>query len=295
MASDQPLQCNVNACENLNFTDEYNGFNSEEEAGEGSKRRRVTHDIKKLLKLGYDPSVSTNSKHHSHDSKGMKRKLSDDSKEICIWGGNAKPAKISKIWPVFDSGGFGDTSMLTLQVLRKSHPLDNPLLFNISLDACAQEPLEDLVGSINASWRQSQLNRKFPNDDVTKKLFSSVSKQLRIINTHFQRSMFRYKYPRVTRSNVLLEAAGLRRSGTHFSVTLKAIRFQSTPRRELPCYGNLELPLKIKQEPSSSSQIFAALHRSVKLETDKPTDVKVKVESDSVTVDRDKEKKDRER
>jgi hypothetical protein len=207
-----------------------------------------------------------------------------------------KPAKLTKIWPVFDSGGFGDTAMLNLHVLNKTPPTQNPLLFNIH--DCLLEPQPtDWFSGINASWKQSQLVKKFPDNDVTRKIFSSVSRQLRIINTHFQRSLFKYKYPRVTRSNVLLNSSCVRKSGTHFSVTLKAIRFQSAPRRELPCYGNLELPFKIKQEPSSS-QVFAAIGRSVKTETDKVQEIKVKVESDLVKVERDKERvkeRDRER
>ncbi|XP_028160646.1 uncharacterized protein LOC114353038 [Ostrinia furnacalis] len=300
MASDQPVQTNVKASEIRDFADDIYGQNSEADAGEGCKRRRVTHDYKRLSKLGYDPSVSTNAKPpQSLDSKGKKRKRSEDSLELCPWGENLKPSKLTKIWPVFDSGGFGDGAMLTLHVLNKTPPMRNPLLFNLHHDFCLHEPLSsDWLGGLNVTWRQSQLNNKVPDDDITKRIFSSVSRQLRIINTHFQRSMFRYKYPRVTRSNVLLDTNNLRRSGTHFSLTLKAIRFQSTPRRELPCYGNLELPFKVKQEPTASPQIFAGLGRSVKTETDKVQDVKVKTESDKVKLERDKDRekeKERER
>ncbi|XP_063834922.1 uncharacterized protein LOC135084107 [Ostrinia nubilalis] len=300
MASDQPVQTNVKVSEIRDFADDIYGQNSEADAGEGCKRRRVTHDYKRLSKLGYDPSVSTNAKPpQSLDSKGKKRKRSEDSLELCPWGENLKPSKLTKIWPVFDSGGFGDGAMLTLHVLNKTPPMRNPLLFNLHHDFCLHEPLSsDWLGGLNVTWRQSQLNNKVPDDDITKRIFSSVSRQLRIINTHFQRSMFRYKYPRVTRSNVLLDTNNLRRSGTHFSLTLKAIRFQSTPRRELPCYGNLELPFKVKQEPTASPQIFAGLGRSVKTETDKVQDVKVKTESDKVKLERDKDRekeKERER
>ncbi|KAL0859452.1 hypothetical protein ABMA27_010622 [Loxostege sticticalis] len=297
MASDQPVQSNVKVGENRDFAEDVYGQNSEADAGEGSKRRRVTHDYKRLSKLGYDPSVSTNAKQpQSLDSKGKKRKRSEDSRELCTWAENMKPSKLSKIWPVFDSGGFGDGAMLTLHVLNKTPPMQNPLLFNIHHDFCLREPLSaDWLGGLNVTWKQSKLTNKVPDDDVTKRIFSSVSRQLRIINTHFQRSMFRYKYPRVTRSNVLLDTSNLRRSGTHFSVTLRAIRFQSTPRRELPCYGNLELPFKIKQEPASSPLVYAAIGRSVKNESDKVQDVKVKSETDKVKTESDKVKLERDR
>ncbi|KAM3959897.1 LOW QUALITY PROTEIN: uncharacterized protein ACR2FA_006034 [Aphomia sociella] len=299
MASKEPLQSNVKVGENREYTEDYCSSMSEVDAGEGTKRRRVTHDYRRLSKLGYDPSVSTNAKlMQSFDGKGKKRKLSEDSKELCAWGESAKPAKLSKIWPVFDSGGYGDATMLTLHVMKKTPPAQNPLLYNLSeLDIGIQEPLaSDWFGGINITWRQAQLAQKVPHDDVTKRIFSSVSRQLRIINTHLQRSMFRYKYPKVTRSNVLLESSNLRRPATHFSMSMKAIRFQSTPRRELPCYGNLELPLKIKQE--ATNQIFPDIVRSVKTDTDKVQDVKVKVESDKVKVERERDKdkeKDRER
>lgn len=199
---------------------------------------------------------------------------------------------MSKIWPVFDSGGFGDTTVLTLHILNKTQPIQNPLLFHNNL--CLREPLTDLIGGLNLTWKQSYLNKKIPDNDMTRRIFSSVSRQLRIINTHFQRAMFRYKYPRVTRSNVLLETSNLRRSGTHFSVTMRAIRFQSTPRRELPCYGNLELPLKIKQEPAASPQVYAGLGRSVKNDIEK--EVKVKTESDKVKLERERDReKEKER
>lgn len=69
---------------------------------------------------------------------------------------------------------------------------------------------------------------------------------------------------------------------------MKAIRFQSNARRELPCYGNLILPLKqIKQEVNS--QVFPAI-RSGKSESD----VKIKVENDRVKVEKERDK-DKER
>lgn len=134
--------------------------------------------------------------------------------------------------------------------------------------------LHEYIGGINASWKQTQLSNTIPHDDITKRIYSSVSKQLGIINSHFQHSMFKYKYPKVTRANVLLEGTS-RRISTHFNLSLKAIKFQA-PRRELPCYGNLELPFKIKQERSTSPQIHTGINR-VKMEVDK-SEVKVKVE-----------------
>lgn len=207
-----------------------------------------------------------------------------------------KPAKLTKIWPVFDSGGYGDTTMLTMQVMKRTPPLQNPLLFDLSQFEIGIESVStDWMGGINVAWRQAQLANKVPYDDVTRRIFSSVSKQLKIINNHFQRSMFKYKYPRVTRSNVLLESSNMRRPTSQCNMSMRAIRFQSTPRRELPCYGNLELPLKIKQEPGSS-HMFPGIVRVN--DTDKVQDVKV--ESDKVKLERDRERerekeKDRER
>ncbi|XP_049881730.1 lysine-specific demethylase RSBN1L [Pectinophora gossypiella] len=307
MASGGPQESNVKVGENRDISEEYSASNGEGDAGEGSKRRRVTHDYRKLSKLGYDPNVSTNLTHGpSMDSKGTKkRKLSADSKELCVWGENTRPAKLSKIWPVFDSGGYGNATVLTLHVMQKSPPINNPLLFNFTDKDCGltlselnQEPIKaDLLGGLTASWKQTQMANTVPNDDVTKRLFSSVSRQLRIINTHFQKSMFRYKYPRVTRSNILLESSNLRRPATHFSLSMKAIKFQansSQANRELPCYGNLELPLKIKQE---GGQVYPAIPNV--RDSDK---VKVKIESEKVKSEKEKEKererekeKDRER
>ncbi|XP_053619301.1 lysine-specific demethylase RSBN1L [Plodia interpunctella] len=294
MASSESLQSNVKVGENRDFVDDYCSPIGEADAGEATKRRRVTHDYKRLSKLGYDPSVSSNAKLlQSSESKGKKRKCSEDStssRDLCLWGESGKPAKLSKIWPVFDSGGYGDATMLNLHVMKKNPPRQNPLLFNLS-DVFQDPVSQDLFGSINASWRQTQLNKKVPHDDITKRIFSSVSRQLRIINTHLQQSMFRYKYPRVTRSNVLLDNSNMRKPGTHFSMTMRAIRFQSTPRRELPCYGNLELPFKIKQENMLHVPAIMTNVKSEKLEPEKVKEEKVKIERE-----RDREKdKDRER
>ena len=217
---------------------------------------------------------------------GRKRKLSNESKELCVWGENTRPAKYSKIWPVFDSGGFGE-AVLTLHILQKPEPKKNPLLFNLDSSL-------DWFSGINASWKQTQLSNTIPQDDLTKRIYSSVSRQLRIINGHLQKSMSKYKYPKVTRANVLLESSTSRRLSTHISLSLKAIKFQSTPRRQLPCYGNLELPLKIKQE--NQTQYYPAI-RSVKCEdkVQSKSDINVKVERE-VKIESEKEKsRDRER
>lgn len=184
--------------------------------------------------------------------------------------------------------------MLTLHVMQKSPPMKNPLLFQnfnqsgFNLTEINQNPLKsDWFGGLNAWWKQTQMVNKVPDDDVTKKILSSVSRQLRIINTHFQRSMFKYKYPRVTRSNVLLENCGMRRPGTNLNMALKALRFQASPRRQLPCYGNLELPFKVKQE-NVNSHVFSAIGRSEN--TEKVNYVKFKVENDRVKVEKDREK-----
>lgn len=280
--------------ENRDCIVDYCSSSSERDAGEGAKRRRVTQDHKRLMKLGCGSSMSSDSIIiPGIESKGKKRKFSQNSsQEVCVWTDSTKPAKLSKIWPVFDSGGYGHAVIVNLNPLKKSPSLQNPLLFSpthqdFSLLGLNQNPLKmDLFGGLNVSSKQAKLNYKLPDDEMTKKIFSSVSRQLRIINTHFQKTLFKYKYPKVSRSNVLLESSPMRRPATHFSLTLKALKFQSTPRRELPCYGNLELPLKIKQE---GMQVFPAI-RSLK--SDEKCD-KTKNEKEK---ERDKEReKDKDR
>ncbi|KAJ2940974.1 hypothetical protein O0L34_g13100 [Tuta absoluta] len=290
--------------ENREFSDEFSNTNGDGDAGESGKRRRVTHDYRKLSKLGYDPSMSTQTPvNQSAESKGKKRKRSScsssESKDVCIWGENTRPAKLSKIWPVFDSGGYGNTSMMTLHILQKSPPTKNPLLFNLSEQNCEislsdinKEAFKrDMYGGLTASWKQTQMNASVSNDDVTKRIFSSVTRQLRIINSHFQKSMFRYKYPRVSKSNILLESSNTRRPATHFSLSMKAIKFQPNPHlsRQLPCYGNLELPLKIKQE--NAQPVQAKPEQRVYSINDKDNDkLKVKVESDKIKSEKDRDK-----
>ncbi|XP_028044091.1 round spermatid basic protein 1-like protein [Bombyx mandarina] len=295
-SSNEARLSHVKAGENLELGGDYRKANGESCAGEASKRRRISHDTKKPSRPGCDPSVSTKHIHTSIESKGKKRKRSQDSsKVVSLWGDDTKPAKLSKIWPVFDSGGYGDAAVLTLHVMNKTPNLMNPLLYDSQRDDFClaelnQEPLKsDWFRGLNASWKQTQLTNKIANNDVTKKIFSSVSRQLRIINTHLQQSMFKYKYPRVTRSNILLDNSTVRRPATHFSLTLRAIRFQATPRRELPCYGNLELPLKLKQE-GGMLQVYPAI-RSLK-----DNEVKVNIENEHVKMEKEKEReKEREK
>lgn len=205
-----------------------------------------------------------------------------------MWGDNAKPAKLSKIWPVFDSGGFGNTAMLALQVLHKPPALPNPLLFNlvpqqleqVALAEITQPARQDWLASINSSWRQTQISDT-AQSEVHRKLYTSVSKQLRIINTHLQKSLLKYKYPRVTRSNVLLDNNFQRRPSNNQTVMLRALKFQHTRHDRFPCYGNLELPFKMKQE-GSTSMVYPAITRGVKV-----TDIDTKVQSDKVNTDTD--------
>lgn len=72
MASKDSDESHVNLSENRDIVINCLNSNSDSEAGEGIKRRRVTHDYRKLSKLGYDPSVPTNLKHAApSDSKGI--------------------------------------------------------------------------------------------------------------------------------------------------------------------------------------------------------------------------------
>ncbi|XP_050685565.1 lysine-specific demethylase RSBN1L [Leptidea sinapis] len=295
MASDNSMKSHVKVGDNHNFGEDNSPGDGKLVVVEGGKRRRMSHEHKNLTKLGSISNVPTNSKHAtSADSKGKKRKLSSESKDLCRWGENTRPAKLSKIWPVFDSGGFGNTMILTMNILHNKPYKKNPLLF----DKCELDVNQhDWFGGINTGWKQMQLSNTIPNDGTTRRIYSSVSRQLRIINNHFQHSMYRYKYPKVTRSNVLLENSNTRGMTTHISMSMKAIKFQAAPRRELPCYGNLELPFKIKQEPMTTHQVYPSIKRSIKAEVEKvQSDTKFQVERDKVKDERDKEKdKDRER
>ncbi|VVD06002.1 unnamed protein product [Leptidea sinapis] len=295
MASDNSMKSHVKVGDNHNFGEDNSPGDGKLVVVEGGKRRRMSHEHKNLTKLGSISNVPTNSKHAtSADSKGKKRKLSSESKDLCRWGENTRPAKLSKIWPVFDSGGFGNTMILTMNILHNKPYKKNPLLF----DKCELDINQhDWFGGINTGWKQMQLSNTIPNDGTTRRIYSSVSRQLRIINNHFQHSMYRYKYPKVTRSNVLLENSNTRGMTTHISMSMKAIKFQAAPRRELPCYGNLELPFKIKQEPMITHQVYPSIKRSIKAEVEKvQSDTKFQVERDKVKDERDKEKdKDRER
>lgn len=72
MASNSSPETNVKVSENRDSAEDYNSSNSEADAGEAIKRRRVTHDYRKLSKLGYDPSMSLHIKHApSPDFKGI--------------------------------------------------------------------------------------------------------------------------------------------------------------------------------------------------------------------------------
>lgn len=54
------------------YSDNYCGPSGERDAGEGAKRRRRSHDHKKLMKLGYGPSMSNESGHTpSSESRGI--------------------------------------------------------------------------------------------------------------------------------------------------------------------------------------------------------------------------------
>ncbi|KOB73393.1 Round spermatid basic protein 1-like protein [Operophtera brumata] len=220
-SSEEPRLLHVKVGENRDYIDEYRGSGIGGGTGRAIQRRRPSHDFSKLPKLGKVQS--------------RKRKAAP-SREVCVYESTATPAKLTKICTVFDSGGFGEAAIFNFHL--KTAAARNPLLFHQdAMISFTDGPLKkDWFAGLHASWRQTQISNKIRDDDVTKKIFSSVTRQLKIINTHFQHSMFRYKYPRVTRSNVLLETSNLRKPATHFSLTMNAIRFQSTPRRQLPCY-----------------------------------------------------------
>lgn len=70
-SSEEPRLSHVKVGETLDYVGDYSGSSSRKEAGNAVKRRRVSHDYRKLSKLGYGPSVSAESEHAmSPDSKG---------------------------------------------------------------------------------------------------------------------------------------------------------------------------------------------------------------------------------
>lgn len=187
---------------------------------------------------------------------------------------------------------------MILQVQEKPSQCINPLLrntdysFNADLDFCIKPPLLTWIGGLQSVMKQHKLTSTVPNDDSTRKLLTSVSRQLQLINTHFRHDLFKYKYPRVTRNNVLLDSTSHRRQ-TSYSVILKAIRFQPIERR-LPCYGNLELPLKMKHERDLSPMfppIRTGEHKLVELKMD--TETKVKIERSEKDRDKGRDKESR--
>lgn len=62
MASNGSLDSQAKVFANLDLSGDYNNLNCDSDAGDGTKRRRVTHDYRKLSKMGYDPSVSSGGK-----------------------------------------------------------------------------------------------------------------------------------------------------------------------------------------------------------------------------------------
>lgn len=77
MASNDSIESHVKVSENRDNVDDCCSSPSETDAGDANKRRRVSHDYRKLSKLGYDPSVPTNLKHASStDFKGKETSIS---------------------------------------------------------------------------------------------------------------------------------------------------------------------------------------------------------------------------
>lgn len=58
-SSEQARLSHVKVGENCDYVGKLCGSKSKEDAGDGVKRRRVSHDHRKLSKLGHGPSVST--------------------------------------------------------------------------------------------------------------------------------------------------------------------------------------------------------------------------------------------
>lgn len=90
----------------------------------------------------------------------------------------------------------------------------------------------------------------FVNSSVFKTL-GSVTKQIRLINNFLHTKLFKFKYPKVSRGNVVAApiVVGERLFFNHRGVSVSAVKFSNLPKiRQLPCYGNLEMPHRMKQD-----------------------------------------------
>ncbi|XP_077287991.1 uncharacterized protein LOC143912577 [Arctopsyche grandis] len=289
------------------------------EAGSGSgapmsacdgapKRRRVTHDYRTLSLKGYTSrdahahALANSNNNHSHahiptpqdilasDYHGRKRKRevedNEESHRIHMSSSISKLQKRIPLWPVFDSGGFGKRIKTTnshSSILRLPVTISNHHKRELNILSLPRLSVEKIViywiANLDVAKNQYKLNNIIFVDHVLFKILGSVTKQIRIINSFLQKNLFKYKYPKVSRTNVLTAPTVL---GQYICIHRKSsclvspVKFTPIPKiRQLPCYGNLELNNKVKQERLSTSHLVNSncvrSNRKRRLETSHPT------------------------
>lgn len=95
------------------------------------------------------------------------------------------------------------------------------------------------------------MNNVFFVNSTAFKTLGSVTKQIRLVNNFLHTKLFNFKYPKVSRGNVIAApiAIGERLFFNHRGVSVSAVKFSHLPKiRQLPCYGNLEMPHRTKQD-----------------------------------------------
>lgn len=220
---------------------------------------------------------------------GRKRKREvEDNEEghhIHMSSSISKLQKGIPLWPVFDSGGFGKrikmtnshSSILRLPLTISNHKRELNIL---SLPRLSVEKIVIYwIANLDVAKNQYKLNNIIFVDHVLFKILGSVTKQIRVINGFLQKNLFKYKYPKVSRTNVLTAPTVL---GQYICIHRKSsclvspVKFTPVPKiRQLPCYGNLELTNKVKQERLSTSHLVNSncvrSSRKRRLETSHPT------------------------
>lgn len=111
-----------------------------------------------------------------------------------------------------------------------------------------------LLIELQTSVKQNRMNNVFFVNSTEFKTLGSVTKQIRLINNFLHTNLFKFKYPKVSRGNVVAApiVVGERLFFNHRGVSVSAVKFSHLPKiRQLPCYGNLEMPHRMKQDRST--------------------------------------------
>lgn len=200
---------------------------------------------------------------------GRKRKRetedNEESNRIQTPSSISKLQKRVPLWPVFDSGGFGMNmdsfesfaSIIRFQTLKINYDRkESNMLFLSRLSV--EEFIRCLIVNLGIEKNQYKLNNIIFVDHILFKVLGSVTKQIKLINNFLQKTLSRYNYPKVSRTNVLSAPTVLGHYicvHTKSSCLVSPVKFTPVPKiRQLPCYGNLELSNKIKQERISNSR-----------------------------------------